>query len=171
LPGLAAEAVEHPRHGGPQFAPQAEQEVERLDAMDDKRLPHLFPQPDVLPEHSLLDGHRRPTQGIEAALADGKNASLLRFKRGGNDELPRFTLPLDVLGKNIPRVDAPSVASVNDGYNVLLLRDMVCVEVDVAYHFLSYRVEWGFTQRGASAYACWSIGLRLLEHRPLLAGA
>lgn len=75
LLGLAAEAVVHPGHRRTQFSMQAKQAVEGSDAVDDEGLLQLFAQGNVLREHLLLHFQRRTAQGVEAALADGKNLS------------------------------------------------------------------------------------------------
>jgi len=104
LLGLAPEAVKHPRHIGTQLSAQAKQTVEGFHAMYDKRLLQLLAQPYLLQEDFLLNVYRRAAQGIKAALADYH-----LFREVWHDEIP----------VRLPRVDAPSVATINNSDNIL----------------------------------------------------
>jgi len=83
----------------------------------------LFAQTDLQQKDFLLPRQSRSLQGIKPALADSKLA-----REVGDDEL--FHRP--------PRVKAPSVATIDDGQNVLFYRDMMGMEINISHGTGSY---------------------------------
>ena len=132
LLGLAPEAVKHPRLLWFQLFSQPKQPLEGFHAMDDERFPEFLAQPDLPNEDFLLHFHRRSSQAIKPAFANREFAREVR-----NDELfVRF-----------PRVNAPSVATVNNGHNIPTDGSLMGVEIDIQHRVLKLGVPSWQTRR------------------------
>ena len=123
---LASKAVKHPRLLGFQLLAKAKNLIECFHTMDDERFTQLFAQGNLLKKDFLLHLHRRPSQAVKPAFPYCKFARKVR-----NDKLLiRF-----------PRVNAPSVATINDGHNILICRNLVGMEINKIHHLRLYRQE------------------------------
>ena len=123
---LASKAVKHPRLLGSQIFTKAKNLIEGFHTMDDEGFLQVLAQSNLLHENFLLYLHRRPSQSVKPAFS---NRKLARKVRNGK----RFVC--------LPRVNAPSVATINDGHNILICRNLVGMEIDITLHLRLYRQE------------------------------